>query len=215
MANPNPNTLWTIRVPAIRWSIETLGAQKIHSTLLMYLYLRMKARQGELKDASPSSEELRALMRLPGNPEKPYYLPMLDRADRSGGLHPSFWHADNISGSWSPATLRRSPTLNWLADPDGYVMPSDNAQQALDRLLFGQRVPAAAMGGFFLRDEVFLKDNVPTVADLIDTFRARFDFTPSDEDDFLTLFDPEPPKLPAPDDWFEQAPADVVEGLIG
>jgi hypothetical protein len=199
----------------VRWSIETLGAQKIHSTFLMYLYLRMKARKGELADASPSSEEVRSLMRLPGNPEKPYYLPMLDRADRSESLHPSFWHARNIAGSWSVATLRRSPTLNWLADANGYVMPPDNAQQALERLLFGERVPAIAAAGYFLRDEVFAKQGVPTMEDLIDTFRGRFDFTASDVGDFLTLFDPELPKLPAPDQWFEHAPSDVLEGLIG
>jgi hypothetical protein len=204
-----------MRVLAIRWSIETLGAQKIHSTFLMYLYLRMKARQGALAEASPSSDEVRSLMRLPGNPEKPYYLPMLDRADRTETLHPSFWHARNIAGSWSVATLRRSPTLNWLADANGYFMPGDNAQQAFERLLFGQRVSAVAMAGFFLRDEIFAKEGTPTFVDLIDTFRGRFDFTAADEDDFLTLFDPDPPKPPAPDNWFEHAPSNVVEDLIG
>jgi hypothetical protein len=94
-------------------------------------------------------------------------------------------------------------------------MPADHAQQAFDKLLFGERVPAAPMGAFFLRDDVFVKDSTPTPADLIDTFRGRFDYPASEDADFLKLFDPELHKLPAADSWFEPAPSEAVEVLLG
>lgn len=216
MANPDRSTLWVIRVPAVRTSIEILGGQKIHSTFMMYLYLKMKAAEGKLAEASPSSDEMRSLIQIPGNPEKPYYVPMLDRGSRDAGLLPGFWRAKNLAGLWGAATLGRSDPLSWLTDGSGkFAMPSNNADLALKNLLYGTRVSAAATGAFFLRDQVFLKDDEPTINDLIDTFRGRFGFLSSEEAGFVKLFDTTAPPLPDGGPWFELAPAEVLEVLIG
>lgn len=216
MANPDPSTLWVIRVPAVRASIEILGKQKIHSTFMMYLYLRMKAREGNLAEASPSSDELKSLIDVPGNPESPYYVPMLDRGARDAGPLPGFWRKRNLAGIWGAATLRRAASLSWLTDASGqYAMPADNADLALENLLYGTRVSAAALGAFLLRDQVFLKDGEPTVDDLIDTFRGRFSFPPGEQADFDKLFDVGAPALPDAGPWFELAPSEVLEVLIG
>lgn len=216
MANPDPSTLWVIRVPAVRWSIETLGSQKLHPTLPMYLYLRRKEREGLLSEASAASDELLSMIAMPGNPEKPYYFPMIDRGRRDVGPLPTFWRATNISGSWSAGSIRRQVAANWLADDNGhYAMPPDNADLALKNLLYNVPVSAAAMGAFFLRDQVFAKDGEPTLDDLIDTFRGRFSFPPNEEADFVKLFDTTAPTLPDGGPWFELAPADVLEVLIG
>jgi len=215
VANPDPSTLWVIRVPAVRMSIEILSKQKIHSTFMMYLYLRMKASEGKLAEASPSSDELKSLIELPGNPESPYYVPMLDRGARDAGPLPGFWRKRNLAGIWGAATLRRAASLSWLTDGSGqYAMPADNAALALHNLLYDTRVPAAAMGAFFLRDQVFLKDEKPTVDDLVDTFRGRFGFLPTDAD-FDQLFDSMAMVIPDDESWFELAPAEVLEVLIG
>lgn len=182
----------------------------------MYLYLRLKARQSLLPEASAASDELLSLIKMPGNPEKPYYFPMIDRGRRDLGPLPTFWRATNISGSWSAGSIRRQVAANWLADDSGhYAMPPDNADLALKNLLYGVRVSAAAMGAFFLRDEVFAKDDEPTVDDLIDTFRGRFGFPPDEDANFLKLFDTSAPTLPNSESWFEPAPAEVLEVLIG
>lgn len=182
----------------------------------MYLYLRLKAREGLLSEASAASDELLSMIEMPGNPEKPYYFPMIDRGRRDVGPLPTFWRATNISGSWSPGSIRRQVAGSWLADDSGhYAMPPDNADLALKNLLYGQRVSAAALGAFFLRDQVFLKDKEPTVDDLIDTFRGRFGFPPSEMADFVKLFDTTAPALPNAEPWFELAPAEVLEVLLG
>lgn len=216
MANPDPSTLWVLRVSAVRASIETLGKQKIHPTLPMYLYLRLKAREGLLAEASAKSSELLSMIEMPGNPEKPYYFPMIDRGRRDVGPLPTFWRATNISGSWSAGSIRRQVAASWLADDNGhYAMPPDNADLALKNLLYGQRTSVVALGAFFLRDQVFAKDDEPTVEDLIDTFRERFGFPPNEQADFVKLFDTTAPPLPNAESWFEQAPAEVLEALIG
>lgn len=182
----------------------------------MYLYLRLKSREGVLAEASAASDELLSMIEMPGNPEKPYYFPMIDRGRRDVGPLSTFWRATNISGSWSPGSIRRQVAANWLADDSGhYVMPPNNADLALENLLYGQPVSAAALGAFFLRDQVFVKDEEPTVEDLIDTFRGRFGFPSSEEADFVKLFDPVAPVLPDGGPWFEPAPAEVLEVLIG
>lgn len=216
VANSDPSTLWVIRVPAVRASIETLGKQKIHSAFMMYLYLRMEASKGKLGQASPSSEELRSLIEIPGNPESPYYAPMLDRGPRDAGPLPGFWRKKNLAGIWGAATLRRAASLSWLTNGSGqYAMPDDNADLALTNLLYGTRVSAAAIAAFFLRDQVFVKDREPTVDDLIDTFRGRFGFLPDEEADFVQLFDVRVPALPDAGPWFQLAPPEVLEVLIG
>lgn len=216
MANPDPSTLWVIRVPAVQASIAALGAQRIHSAFMMYLYLRTKAREGKLAEASPMSQEMKSLLDVPGNSEKPFYLPMLESRARDSGPRPGFWRAPNLSGLWSPATLGRAASLRWMTDGAGhYAMPSDNADLALANLLYGNLVSAVATGGFLLRNQVFLKDEQPTVDDLIDTFRPRFGFPPTEEADFAKLFHTAAPVLPGGEQWFEPAPADVLEVLIG
>lgn len=182
----------------------------------MYLYLRLKEREGQLSEASAASDELLSMIAMPGNPEKPYYFPMIDRGRRDVGPLPTFWRATNISGSWSAGSIRRQVAANWLADDSGhYAMPTDNADLALKNLLYGVRVSAAAMAAFFLRDQVFANDQEPTLDGLIDTFRARFGFPSSEEADFVKLFDATAPLLPDDGSWFELAPAEVLEVLIG
>lgn len=219
VANPDPSTLWVLTVPAVRWGIETLTKQKLHPTLPMYLYLRKKALSGELSTAAASSGELLSLIALPGNPEKPYYFPMIDRGARDQGPLPTFWRSPNISGSWSAGSIRRQQAARWLADDSGhYVMPADNADLALKNLLYGDRVSAKALGAFFLRDDVFLMDTMPGEPDLIDAFRTKFDFQGPNGGDFDTLFSTVESIVddgPFPDPWFEPAPFEVVERLIG
>ena len=50
----------------MRWGIDTLGAQRLHPTFVMYLYLRVQQRAGKLAEASASSEELLVSHPMPG-----------------------------------------------------------------------------------------------------------------------------------------------------
>lgn len=199
----------------MRWGIDTLGAQKLHPTFVMYLYLRKQQRAGLLDDASASSREVQSLIRMPGNPAKPFYFPLIDRGSRTGSPLPSFWRAGNIPGSWSPGSIYRLKGGGWMGLPTGgYTLPDNHVVRALIELLYGNKVSALALGAYFLRNDGFVLSGAVGPNDLVDAFRSKFDY-PSDTDvEFSQLF-----TVAVPDDepeWFEPvAESDVTTNAGG
>lgn len=203
---PDTNATHVLTTAAVRWSIEELGAQRLHPTFVVYLYLRAQARAGKLAEASAGSSELAALIEMPGHPTKPFYFPLIDRGKRTGGPLPTFWRADNISGSWSPGSIRRLNAGAWLGGAQSdYVMPEDHAQRALTGMLYNQPVNALAMAAYFLRNDGFVLSGAPDSDDLVTAFRAKFDYPSDAEDEFSTLFvvkEPQGASFP----WFQLFP---------
>lgn len=192
----------------MRWGIDTLGAQRLHPTFVMYLYLRRQHRSGRLPEASATSAELLALIEMPGNPTKPYYFPLIDRGKRTDKPLSTFWRAPNIAGSWSPGSIRRLQGGGWLgASESAYAMPDNHAEQALGQMLYGERVSALAMGAYFLRNDGFVISGDPRPEDLVAAFRAKFDFPEGAADaEFVQLFSTDVPGNVA-FRWFEPATA--------
>ncbi|QCQ17262.1 hypothetical protein [Microbacterium sp. RG1] len=207
---PDLTATHVLTTDAVRWGIETLGLRKLHPTFVVYLYLRAKARSGTLSDASATSDELLSLIRMPGNPRKPYYFPLISRGQRADGLLHTFWRAPNIAGSWSPGSIHRQQSGAWLGTEDGeYAMPNDHTELAFNQMLFGEPVSALALGAYFLRNDGFVLTGTPTPEDLVAGFRVKFDFPSEAEDDFQRLFTSQ-----GPDDdfaWFEKYPQSTVE----
>lgn len=200
---------------AVRWAIDTLGAQKLHPTFVMYLYLRKENRAGRLAEASATSDEVLSLIRMPGHPTKPYYFPLIDRGSRTGKPLPTFWRAKNIAGSWSPGSIRRQEHGGWLGlTPGAYTMPNDHVARALSEMLFGAQVSALAMGGYFLRNDGFVLSGEPTPQDLIAAFRSKFDYPADAEDEFSPLFTTDVPSA-IDFEWFESAPPAIESALPG
>lgn len=189
---------------AVRWSIDALGALRLHPTFVMYLYLREQQRAGSLSTASATSDELLALITMPGHPTKPYYFPLIDRGKRTGKPLPTFWRAANIAGSWSPGSIRRLLGGGWLgADESAYAFPDDHVELALKQMLYDKPVSALAMGAYLLRNDGFVLSGEPAAEDVIAAFRARFDYPNDAEDEFLQLFTTDVPD--AQFNWFEPA----------
>lgn len=193
---------------AVRWSIDTLGALKLHPTFVMYLYLRKEHRAGRLAEASAKSHDLESLIKMPGNPAKPFYFPLIDRGARSGNPLPTFWRAENISGSWSPGSIYRQKHGHWMGlEGGGYTMPDDHVELALRDLLYEAPVPALAMGCYFMRNDGFVLAGRPTAHDVISGFRTKFDYSADTQGEFNTLY-----TTNVPDDvgfsWFEPFAAD-------
>lgn len=186
---PEPTHVLTI--PAVRWAIERLGGQKIHPTFIFYLYLRKQQVEGTLADASSSSREVFDLLRMPGGPPgKPYYRPFRERGTRQGELLRSFWLGDNVAGSWSPRSLNRQVASRWLVDSSGaYVVPRDHTARAKTEMLYGETVPAVAIGAYFLRNEGFIIDGEPSPNDIVSAFRVKFRYDESHDNEFTELFD--------------------------
>jgi len=195
---------------AVRWSIDVLGALRLHPTFVMYLYLREQQRAGTLATASATSHELLSLIKMPGHPTKPYYFPLIDRGKRTGKPLPTFWRAQNIAGSWSPGSIRRLQGGAWLgADESAYAWPDDHVELALRQMLYNKPVSALAVGAYFLRNDGFVLSGDPVAQDVIAGFRARFDYPQNSEAEFLQLFTTDVPE--ALFDWFETAqPAPVL-----
>jgi hypothetical protein len=191
---------------AVRWSLEQLGSRNIDPAFLYYLYLREQDLRGELASASPKSAEVEYLMRVPGGPtDKPFYRPLKESGAGKGEvLRESFWIAENISGSWSPKSLKRLKMAGWLVNDEfQYELPPDHPRLALDNLLLGTKVSALAFGGYVLRNDGFVLDGTPTPYDIIDGLRDRFQLGSEDEA-FDMLFDTDVPEPDAVDfDWFE------------
>jgi hypothetical protein len=202
---------------AVRWSIDTLGAQRLHPTFVMYLYLRVQQRAGTLATASASSDELLSLITMPGHPVKPYYFPLIDRGKRTGKPLATFWRAENIPGSWSPGSIRRQQGGGWLgADESAYAWPDDHVELALRQMLYNKPVSALALGAYFLRNDGFVLSGEPGPEDVIAAFRIKFDYPPGTDGEFSQLFVTDVPDVLF--DWFEpvaqvallpEEPADV------
>ncbi len=208
----DPTPTHVLSKGAVRWAIHTLGGQKLHPTFVMYLYLRKEQRAGRLADASASSDEVLSLIRMPGNPTKPYYFPLIDRGERTGTLLPSFWRAKNIPGSWSPGSIFRLKGGGWMGvATGGYALPEDHLERAFKDLLFGTPVSALALGAYFLRNDGFVLSGEPEAADIVAGFRAKFDYPDDTEDQFARLFTTD-----VPDNdgfvWFD--PFTLTEPLI-
>lgn len=200
---------------AVRWAIDTLGAQKLHPTFVMYLYLRKEKRAGRLAQASASSDEVLSLIRMPGHPRKPYYFPLIDRGVRSGRPLPSFWRAQNIPGSWSPGSIFRLKGGGWMGlAGGGYTLPDDHVERAYRDLLYEAPVSALALGCYFLRNDGFVLSGEPTAMDVVAGFRAKFDYPDSAQDEFDRLYSTDVP----PDDgfsWFDPyRPETPLEPLV-
>lgn len=212
MPDENSPATHVLSAAGVRWAIDTLGSRRLHPTLVMYLYLRKQERAGVLAEASASSDELLALIDLPGNPNKPYYFPLIDRGKRTGKPLASFWRSANIPGSWSPGSIRRQPRGGWLgADASFYALPQNHAERALQDMLYGEPVSALALGAYFLRNDGFILSGQPTALDVIDGFRLKFDFPSSADSEFATLFVPDIPVVDF--EWFEET--GVVDEMTG
>lgn len=210
----NPTPTHALSKGAVRWGIAKLGAQRLHPTFVMYLYLRVQQRAGRLTEASASSDELLALIDMPGNPTKPYYFPLIDRGKRTDTPLSTFWRATNIPGSWSPGSIRRQQGGGWLgASESAYAMPDNHAELALAQMLYGKRVPGLAMGAYFLRNDGFVLSGEPAAADVIAAFRAKFDYPEDSEGEFLHLFTTD---VPADEgfSWFEPASSLTADSRV-
>ena len=202
VAEDDPAPTRVLTREAVRWGIDTLGAQRLHPTFVMYLYLRKQHRAGLLGQASASSDELLALIKMPGHPTKPYYFPLIDRGKRAGKPLTSFWRASNIPGSWSPGSIRRQPAGGWLGASDSaYAMPADHAALARQMMLYDRPVSALAMAAYFMRNDGFHISGEPTAQDVLAGFKSKFDYTSDADAEFAQLFITETPEVAFA--WFE------------
>jgi hypothetical protein len=198
VSDPNGARTYVLSTAAVRWSINLLGAQRLHPTFVMYLYLRKQNKLGRLSDASASAPELLELIDMPGNPSKPYFFPLIDRGARTGQALPTFWRSRNIPGSWSPGSIGRLQAGGWLAARNAYAMPDDHANRALSQMLYGAKTSALALGAFFLRNDGLRVSGEPGPDDIIAGFRTKFRYDHDDEDEFGTIYSTDVPALDAP-----------------
>ncbi|AEW96218.1 hypothetical protein SCATT_38470 [Streptantibioticus cattleyicolor NRRL 8057 = DSM 46488] len=86
------------------------------------------------------------------------------------------------------------------AKGEGYALPIDHAQQALERLLKGKKVPAWALAAYYLRNYAFAFEGDGGYNELVTAFKKEFRF--EEGTDFGVLFEDEEPTSFS-GDWFE------------
>jgi hypothetical protein len=184
---------------AVKAGISALKGQRIHEHFPAYLHLRkLGITSGSLTNLNPEWKEVSDLLRMPGGPPtKPHYRPFssVNRKDESG-----YWYNKNLAGSYAPKSIRATSAFMLEANGDGYELPVDHAQQALVRLLKGQKVPAWALAAYYLRNHAFVFEGDGGYSELIAAFTKEFGF--EEGTDFDVLFEDQEP-TGFSDDWFE------------
>ena len=149
----------------------------------------MGIEQNRQRDIEPNLAKLAELIEVPGGPEgKPYYRPFSSRKklDAAG-----YWLNSNISGSYSPSSLRNASSFMLDESRKAFTMPSDNAKRASELYLKQRPVPAWAFAAYLMRDLAF-PSTATSSADLISEFRDLFHFeSPKFDAEFEMLFSSE------------------------
>ncbi|MFG3099844.1 hypothetical protein ACGFZL_04820 [Streptomyces sp. NPDC048182] len=184
---------------AVIAGIGALKAQRIHEHFPAYLQLRKLAIASDSPTSiNPDWKEVSDLLKMPGGPPtKPHYRPFssVNRRDETG-----YWYNRNLAGSYAPKSMRATSSFMLNANGDDYALPTDHAQQALDRLLKGTKVPAWALAAYYLRNYGFVFEGEGGYDELITAFRKEFHF--EQDTDFDVIFeDNEPIQFTEP--WFE------------
>lgn len=195
----NEPALYVLSLAAVKAGIFTLQRQQIHEHFPGYLYLRKVAiEKGELDHLEPDWGELGKLLRMPGGPpNKPYYRPFASRKVQDPGR---YWLNRNLAGSYALKSLREKMRFVVSGDGTEFALPTNHAEQALETLLRGQRIPAWAMAAFMLRNYGFRYIEEPGFDQLLQAF--RHEFLLHGTEDFNVLFSDVRPE-PQPDPWFE------------
>jgi hypothetical protein len=197
-AGEGDRPIFVLTTSVVRWGIEQLQSQKVHTFFPAYLEIRRTAIESE-SDAEiyPDWSNLEKHLQVPGGPpRKPNFRPFWHQT-RKGGED---WMNANIAGSYAPSSIRKVPAT--VVDPDGsgYALKGNHAELALENLLFGERLPAYPLAVFYYRDFGFTTDGPSLPAQgLMEIFRQDFAFD-ADSPEFDVLFSS---ALPDRTDWFE------------
>ena len=200
MADNGEQITYTIVIPRVRESIAVLLSIDTHQFFPAYLYLRRLASlRGIPTGITPNWSDLGLLFETQGGPAgKPNLRPFWKGQRES---HQE-WMNGNLAGSYSPSSLRGGPMKVVETDADGkYNLRVKHWQLASQHLLFGSKIPALALAGFFFRDFGVIAQRKPDTDDLVGVFRGYFGYGQGDEDEFDTLFDPR--WVGSQGDWFE------------
>jgi hypothetical protein len=201
---PAPPT-HVLTLAAVRWGIDQLKSQKLHSYYPAYLHLyrQNKGKPGVVTNTAWS--ELSVVLRMDGGP-KPHYRPFWETNNREA----SYWLNKNIRGSYQANSIRTDADHSFLRKGLDSYLPADHVAMALTVLSFDVRVPALAAAAFLLREFgfAFEENHSPGAADLLSAFKDYYTFSASgNAGDFEKLFDSSEPDVDF--DWFqpvEEAP---------
>ena len=183
--------IWVPTVAAVQTAIRYLIDRR-SPFFPGYLHLRQQAGlSGSLQDIRPVWAELGKVLEVP---EASHGKPYVSRSTPDVHARAYQWAGTNIAGSFGPASLRPGQIALDVVSitPDKtYLLYEDHAHRALEHLLFGQRMSAAALAMFVLRDFGIVSSEMPQLADFVLLFRERYGIT--DQVEFDTLYSTQGP----------------------
>ena len=191
MAETVPNARrYVVRRAAVRQAIDRLANRRSHNHLPAYLALlrkRLAAGDGgmRLRDIEDFYAQY---LRMPGAPKaSPYIQPFLSRGAGVRLLN------RNLQGSYAPSSIRPGKPLSHVIRVDSdkaasvgggdarYELVEDHAEQVLSEMLAGERLLAASLSLFLLRDHAL---TLPTrrIAHLVPALRELLSIRSEDPD---------------------------------
>lgn len=178
---------FVLSIPAVRTAIALLKSRDTHPFFIAYLWLRRQsALQSTTTEIEPNWVDLGPYLRVADAPtNKPFLRPFWKGA-RSEGRE---WLNSNLAGSFAPSSLREAPREVIDTTAAGFfVLRPDHCSLALEKLLSGERMEVLPLSLFLFRDFGFVAEEVPTVEDLVNSFKAEFGFSDADQGEFETIF---------------------------
>lgn len=172
----------TLRPSAVSKAIQTLWSSQIHNSFPAYLCLKLlSVRDGTTQGLRPNWREFFELyFEMPGGPDgRPYLRPFSDRH----AVPEAMWLGRNVSGSFSPSSLRAGGPFSQVVDVTGsgvnsqYTLRDRHWELALTHLADGAPIPACSLATFLYRDYGFDPSIDPTAANLLKPFRNEFGYT--------------------------------------
>ncbi|HWL44335.1 MAG TPA: hypothetical protein VNQ73_15445 [Ilumatobacter sp.] len=202
-------TIYVIPAERVKQSVGKLLSRDTHPFFIAYLWLwRRSVIQGITSGIDPEWAELGPYMEVPGGPlpGKPYLRPFWKGARNSQ----QEWLNPNLAGSFAPSSFRGDhiqPVVTTDAS-GGYVLQPNHWDRALEHFLYGQQLPALALGAYLLRNRGFIAESPPTNLDIIAAFRQEFRYGDAAQLQFDTLYETEW-KPAGATYWFEPLEGDA------
>lgn len=189
---------YVLKVKHVRHAVDALLARDTHPFFIAYLWLRREAgRQGTTEELRPNWSDLGRFLAVEGGPPgKPYLRPFW-KGERNANQE---WLNRNLAGSFAPSSFRGVPRQVIEPNADGsYRLRDEHWNRALEFLLYGEPLPAAAVAAFMLRNRGFVSPAPPTHADFVMQFVAEFGYR-EEPIEFGVVFDA---SWGSDIDWFE------------
>ena len=202
-AAPSRHKIWVANNEILHESVKYLRTRTTHPHFIGYLHLRklygqQRTSEGSVAETEITSDwgELKRYLKVEGGPPGSPHLRPFWHKTRSAGYEDwsSDWMGPNLSGSFSPSSIRRQESAVFgqvvdVGENGDYLLNEDHISVAFEKLLFKEKMDAVFLSLFLHRDWGYVSAEKPTPKDVAACFRDEFQYkSPTDDAEFRELY---------------------------